>query len=76
VRFEVGRDGEVLVQEAEEVGDAVAGVVLNGEELDAVAGGEDEVRGFQADGRGACGVGEAGQGMASARAPRWARWCG
>ena len=41
----VGRDGEVLVQEAEEVG-RLSGwrlrVVLQGEELDAVAGGEDE----------------------------------
>ncbi len=59
-----GGDGEVLVQEAEEVwGIAVAGVVLNGDELDAVAGGEDE---SFADswlmGEGARGVGEAGQG--------------
>ena len=71
VRFEGGGgDGEVLVQEAEEVGGiAVAGVVLNGEELDAVAGGEDE--GFADSrlmGEGACGVGEAGQGDGEALA--------
>ena len=59
-----GGDGEVLVQEAQEVWRiAVAGVVLDGEELDAVAGGEDE--GFSDAGlmgEGACGVGEAGGG--------------
>ena len=71
VRFEGGSgDGEVLVQEAEKVGGiAVAGVVLNGDELDAVAGGEDE--GFADSGlMGECarGVGEAGQGDGEALA--------
>ena len=63
-----GGDGEVLVQEAEDVwGGAIAGVVLNGEELDAVAGGEDE---SFADsgllGEGARGVCEAGDGNGEA----------
>jgi len=65
-----GRNGEVLLQEAEEVWRiTVAGVVLNGDELDAVAGGEDE--GFADSGlmgEGACGVGEAGGGNGEALA--------
>ena len=58
----VGGNGEVLVQEAEEVcGIAVCAAVLHGEELDAVTGGEDE--GFADSGllgEGAGGIGEAG----------------
>jgi len=66
VRLDVlGGDGEVLVEKAEEVGFALrvagfAGVVLEGDELDAVAGGEDEA--FADAGlvdEGAGGVGEA-----------------
>ena len=69
-----GGDGEVVVQEAEEVwgGGAVDSIliaVLDGDELDAVAGGEDE---SFADsgllGEGACGVCEAGQGNGKALA--------
>ena len=66
----VGGDGEVLVQEAQQagVGGAVA-CVLPGDELDAIAGGEDE--GF-ADaglmGQGADGVGQAGGGDGEALA--------
>ena len=56
-----GGDGEVLVQEAKEVGGiALGGAVLHCDELDAVAGGEDE--GFADSrllGKGARGVGEA-----------------
>jgi hypothetical protein len=57
----VGGDGEVLVEEVQEAGvGGVGGLVLPGNELDAVAGGEDE--GF-ADaglmGEGADGVGQA-----------------
>ena len=61
-----GGDGEVLVQEAEKVGGiAGAGVVLNGEELDAIAGGEDEgLADAGLMGECARGVGEAGRGMA------------
>ena len=64
VRFEGGGgNGEVLVQEAEKVGGiAVAGVVLDGEELDAVAGGEDEgLADAGLMGECARGIGEAGQ---------------
>jgi hypothetical protein len=65
---EFGGDGEVLVEEAEEVGSG-AGVFLEGEELDAVAGGEDE---SFADaglvGEGAGGVGEAAGGDGEALA--------
>jgi hypothetical protein len=62
-----GGDGEVLVEEAEEVGFGlrlgVFSVVLEGEEFDAVAGGEDEAfadAGLVEEGAG--GVGEAGGG--------------
>jgi hypothetical protein len=65
-----GQDGEVFVEEAEEVGFGLglggcgfAGVVLEGEELDAIAGGEDETfadAGLVEEGAG--GVGEAGGG--------------
>jgi hypothetical protein len=80
VRLDVTRgDGEVLVEEAKEVGFGLrlgaegitgfGGVVLQGEELDAVAGGEDETL---ADARlveeGAGGVGEAGGGDGEALA--------
>jgi len=63
-----GGDSKVLVQEAEDVwGIAIAGVVLDGEELDAVACGEDE---SFADagllGEGARGVCEAGGGNGEA----------
>ena len=66
----VGQDGEVLVEEAEEVGFGLgldaggfAGVVLEGEEFDAVAGGEDEAfadAGLMEEGAG--GVGESAGG--------------
>ena len=79
-----GRDGEVFVEEAEEVGCGLglvfgfAGVVLQGEEFDAVAGGEDEAfadAGLMEEGAG--GVGEAARrGWRGAREPRWARCCG
>ena len=72
----VGRDAEVLVEEAEEVGFGLglgvcgfAGVVLQGEKLDAVAGGEDEAfadAGLMEEGAG--GVGEAGGGDGEALA--------
>ena len=72
----VGRDGEVLVEEAEEIGFGLrlggggfAGVVLQGEEFDAVAGGEDEAfadAGLVEEGAG--GVGEAGGGDGEALA--------
>jgi hypothetical protein len=65
-----GWDGEILVEEAEEVGFGLgldaggfAGVILQGEEFDAVAGGEDEAfadAGLVEEGAG--GVGEAGGG--------------
>jgi len=65
-----GGDAEVFVEEAEEVGFGLrlgvggfAGVVLEGEEFDAVAGGEDEAfadAGLVEEGAG--GVGEAGGG--------------
>jgi len=71
-----GWDGEVLVEEAEEVGFGLgldaggfAGVVLQGEEFDAVAGGEDEAfadAGLVEEGAG--GVGEAGGGDGEALA--------
>ena len=71
VRFEEGGGyGEVLVQEAEKVGGiAVAGVVLDGEELDAVAGGEDEgLADAGLMGECARGIGEAGGGDGEALA--------
>jgi hypothetical protein len=63
----VGWDAEVLVEEAEEIslclGLSCFGVILQGEEFDAVAGGEDETF---ADAwlmeEGAGGVGESGRG--------------
>jgi hypothetical protein len=71
-----GRDGEVFVKEAEEVrlglGRCVrgfAGVVLQSEEFDTVAGGEDEAfadAGLVKEGAG--GVGEAGRGDGEALA--------
>jgi hypothetical protein len=71
-----GGDGEVFVEEAEEVGFGLgldvggfAGVVLQGEEFDAVAGGEDEAfadAGLVEEGAG--GVGEAGGGDGEALA--------
>ena len=62
----------------EEVG-VVGGsrVSCSGEELDAVAGGEDEAfadAGLMGEGAG--GVGEAARGWRGARGPRWARCCG
>ena len=57
-----GGNGEVFLQEAEEVwGVALGATVLDSEELDSVAGGED--KGFADSGllcEGPCGVGEAG----------------
>jgi hypothetical protein len=72
----VGQDGEVFVEEAEEIGFGLglevggfAGVVLEGEEFDAVAGGEDEAfadAGLMEESAG--GVGEAGGGDGEALA--------
>ena len=69
----VGRNGEVLVEEAEEIGFGLRllglCVVLECEELDAVAGGEDEAladAGLVEEGAG--GVGEAGGGDGEALA--------
>jgi len=64
----VRRDGEVFVEEAEEIGvcrggGAIGRVVLEGEEFDAVAGGKDEA--FADAGlveKGAGGIGEAARG--------------
>ena len=64
----IGWDGEVFVEEAEEVGFSLrvwrfAGVVLEGEEFDTIAGGEDEAfanAGLVEEGAG--GVGEPGRG--------------
>jgi hypothetical protein len=77
VRLDVVRgDGEVLVEETEEVGfglrlfaEEIAGfaVVLEGQELDAIAGGEDEAfadAGLVEEGTG--GVGKAGGGYSEA----------
>jgi len=77
VRLDVaGGDGEVFVEEAEEVGFGLgleiggfASVVLEGEEFDAVASGEDEAfadAGLVEEGAG--GVGEAGGGDGEALA--------
>ena len=74
----LGGDGEVLVQEAQEaeVGRTVTGF-LAGDELDAIAGGEDE--GFADAGlvrERADGVRQAGRrGWRGARGLRAARWC-
>jgi hypothetical protein len=72
----VGRDGEVLLKEAEEVGlglglgiCGLAGVVLQGEEFDAIAGREDEAfadAGLVKEGAG--GVGKTGGGYGEALA--------
>ncbi len=61
-----GGDGEVLVEEAEEVG---GGFVLEGEEFDAVAGGEDEAladAGLVEKGTGGIGEASGGDGEALA----------
>ena len=70
----IGWDGEVFVEEAEEVGFSLrvwrfAGVVLEGEEFDTIAGGEDEAfadTGLMEEGAG--GVGEPGGGDGEALA--------